>query len=562
MATSAPTKKAFDLEVCFSSAGYSLFAFTPAEQKAISAKIEKLRHEGKPEKQAIAIAISMIAPSKAKGEAEGSFSAVMADAPRETPKIKIKGGDYRWTDTKDGYKVVYDVPLMAAIKKDTKGAPYDVDRSELEHYVRVALTRYHEDHFLPTVFVDHNKDLEFQKPVFAGYVLPRRVADVPLENEKGERVPTPTVMGDLKLKNEFFEKVQGGEFPYHSPELPWAKRRISGLALLNTKPPFFEFPNFTIGQEMPDGSSEFGSFEGARMNDIKREPIGRFDGDADADASDVTAGMKKLMGRMDAMEAKYAAHMSAFEKFQANFAAFTKKFDGEAGKVVDTRVDTDSLGENKGAVVTPGTTAPVLKGKAEGEGDGEAEGSKKHRGTFARGGESPKVTPLPVEPTPGEKPAVAALSAEFIARFAASESRLKVLEEERAKEKDELLKRSRLDWAKDELKGKVVADTTMALIGQFALDETLFKATVAEMKKALPDVPPSSMADFKGKAVDVSAKSVAQFAQQGPEAASMAAKFAADYRMFQEKTKTALSMSEEDYVKFRMEDAKTARLSA
>lgn len=557
MTTATATEKPASLEARFSAAGYSLFEFTPAEQKAISAKIEKLRKEGRPENQAVAIAISMVAPSKAKAEMTASFDAVVADAPREVAKIKIKGGDYRWSDTKDGYKVIYDVPLMACIKKGTKGAPYDVERPELEHYVRVALTRYHEDHFLPTVFVDHNKDVEFTKPIFAGYVLPRRVADVPLENEQGEMVPTATVMGDLKLKNEFFAKVQGGEFPYHSPELPWAKRRISGLALLNSKPPFFEFPNFTIGEEVKDASSEFGSFEGDRMNDIKPEVIGRFDGDADGD---VTGGIKKMLGsfakleaRLDAMEAKYSA-------FEGQFASMKKKFEGEAGKIQDTKVDTDSKGENKGAAPT-GPGAPTLKGKAEGEGDGDGEGSKGKKGTFTRPDADDKVNNLPIEPGLKKVP-MGTMDATFVAQFESMKSQLEVLNQERAKEKDEILKKSRLDWAHNELKGKIISATFDETMGRFALDEANFKSIVAEMKKALPNEPPRDMADFKGVPVDHTAPSVAKFSNEGPDAQAAAAKFAADYRMFQSKTKGALSSTEEEYVKHRMEEAKVARLSA
>src|SRR5437867_2866249 len=97
------------------------FSFTPDEESCIAEKIRKLRDEGKAQDQAVAEAINICAPSKAKAQAVGTFSA--------TTPIKIKGGDYAWTDTQDGYKVIHRVPVISVCPKGTKGAPYDVTES-------------------------------------------------------------------------------------------------------------------------------------------------------------------------------------------------------------------------------------------------------------------------------------------------------------------------------------------------------------------------------------------------------------------------------------------------
>lgn len=526
----------------FEDAGYDYFTFTPAEQRAISAKIKKLRDEGRPQKQAIAIAISMIAPGKAKGSAAGTFAAVNDGGKAVAPeKIKIRGGSYRWHDDQDDYFTIYDVPLMSTVAKGVKGAPYDVDEPELQHYVKIAQERYHNWNFCATAFVDHNKDVEFKKPEFAGYVLPNRVGPCMMEDDAGNMVERPAVYGDLKVNRTTFERIKKGELPYHSPEVPWAKRRISGLAFLDTKPPFFEFANLTLGDEVKDIS--YANFSGVPVKDIKREAVGKFDGgddDKKEKPGDFEARLKK-------MEAEFTA-------FSAQFASFMKKFDGERGSTTDTHIEsTGRTSPDGGAAPASGTSEPVLKGEGEGEGEGK---KGKKSGKF-EGQEPPKVTPLPVEPD--KHTMTMQLDPKFVATFEATQSRLAALERERSEEKAAAAKKDKLAWARQELQGKILSPTIDQTLGMFAADDEKFKAIVAEMKKSLPNEPPSTMSDFKGQAVDPSAPSVAAFAAKGPEYAEKAAQFAAEHRLMKSK-KWPMSRTEEEYVKFRMDEV--AGLSA
>jgi len=542
MSTATATPK-IDLKAAFDSAGYDVFSFTPAEQSAISAKIQKLRDEGKPQRQAIAIAISMVTPGKAKKQstATAAFSASNDGAPGPKPKIKLRGGSYAWHDDGDGYFTIFDVPIMSIVKKGVKGAPMDVDEAELNRYVQVAQERYHHWNYCATAFVNHNKDVEFEKPEFAGYVLPYRVGPAALEDETGVMRTVPAVFANLKVNESTFRKIERGELPYHSPEVPWAKRRISGLAFLDTKPPFFEFPNLTLGDEQKDLTyADSATFSEVPVKDIKREPVGRFDADGDGDGG-VKQMLKNLDAKMSAMEAKYAA-------FEGQFAAMKKKFEGEAGDLSGTKVaSTGGNGSNPPTNPAGGTSTPVLKGKAEGEGDGDADGEagkKGKKGTFA--GE--KGNPLPVEPT------TPVVDPKFVAQFEATNARLAVLEKERADEKAAVTKKDRVAWARKELSGKMLRQGFDEFIGQFASDEAQFKAIVDEMKKSLPAEPPKSMADFKGVAVEPNAPSVAKFANLGPEQGEMAAKFAAQYREMK-RLKWPTQQTEEQFVKFQMEAA-------
>src|SRR5215831_16100468 len=195
MPTETATKDALD--ALFDTSGYASSEFNPAEREAISAKIKKLMHEhpNRNQRQAVAIAISMVTPGKVKKQstATAAFSASNDGAPGPKPKIKLRGGGYAWHDDGDGYFTIFDVPIMSIVKKGVKGAPMDVDEPELNHYVQVAQERYHHWNYCATAFVNHNKDVEFEKPEFAGYVLPYRVGPAALEDETGVMTTVPAV---------------------------------------------------------------------------------------------------------------------------------------------------------------------------------------------------------------------------------------------------------------------------------------------------------------------------------------------------------------------------------
>ena len=168
------------------------------------------------------------------------------------PKINIKGGNYRATDTADGYHIIHDVPLVSEWKKGDHGAPYDGTAEVLQEFVQTAQNRYSQGNFCATAYKRHNPDIPIDHPDFLGYVLPKRVGKYTLET--GEKA---TIFGDIKISNDGFEQARTGKIPYVSVEIPWEKRRIRGLSFQDTLPPQYEYALFTTGEVVKDATAKF-----------------------------------------------------------------------------------------------------------------------------------------------------------------------------------------------------------------------------------------------------------------------------------------------------------------
>jgi len=167
--------------------------------------------------------------------------------------VQIEGGRYTAVDTGDGYFTVLGVPIMSEVPKGTKNAPFDIDRGYLIRCVAIAKRQYEQGKFCGPLHIGHNKPLELSDPDFAGYFLPRSVAEYDLNGDKKW-----TVFADLKLKAEIFERVTRGELPYVSPEInDWYSGKIDSVSLLNSKVPFFQYALFTIGEIRKDTSAKF-----------------------------------------------------------------------------------------------------------------------------------------------------------------------------------------------------------------------------------------------------------------------------------------------------------------
>ena len=177
-------------------------------------------------------------------EATGSFTAV--------PAIQIKGGNYRATDTGDGYFTVHDVPFVSEWVKGDHDAPYDGTQDVLQEFVDTAQRRYNDGNFCATAYKRHNPDIPITHPDFMGYALPRYVARYTLEGG-----PKWTIFGDVKLSAEKFADARAGRVPYASVEIPWAQRRIRGLSFQDTLPPQYEYALFTIGEVSRDEAAKF-----------------------------------------------------------------------------------------------------------------------------------------------------------------------------------------------------------------------------------------------------------------------------------------------------------------
>lgn len=172
--------------------------------------------------------------------------------------IKLAGGAHKWVDTHDGYKVLLDVPLVAAFSKGTKGISYEGDEKALQEIVDHAQARHKEGDYCPRAFVGHNDPIK--KPSMAGFALPNRVGVAKTQN--GEK---PAVFGHLKIDNATFEQVKAGKLPGISPEISRVNKKITGIALLDTEAPFNEFPNLTVGEEVKDLSAHFSAKEEPSM---------------------------------------------------------------------------------------------------------------------------------------------------------------------------------------------------------------------------------------------------------------------------------------------------------
>lgn len=156
----------------------------------------------------------------------------------------IPGGKYRATQNEDGTWDVFDVPMFSVVPKGVKGAPKDIEESDLRGAVQLHAQMHEGDQYLPRLNVLHNFGLH--KATGAGFFLPRRVQHFRM---KGASVPV--VFSDLlAVKDEVFRSLAANDLPYCSVEIrEWEPLQFGALALLDTEPPFFEFPLITIGNE-------------------------------------------------------------------------------------------------------------------------------------------------------------------------------------------------------------------------------------------------------------------------------------------------------------------------
>lgn len=250
----------------------------------------------------------------------GSFTAM-------PEKIKIKGGDYKWVDTQDGYFTVLDVPLVSEWKKGDHDATYEGTKDVLEEFVGTAQRRYSEGKFCATAYKRHNPEIPIDHPDFLGYALPNRVGKYTLES--GEKW---TIFGDIKLAKEGFEQARAGKLPYISVEIPWSKRRIRGVSFQDTLPPHYEYALFTVGEQVSESTAKFEVAKDSVakfMEDEKKPEEKKESGEAphkEPDGDELDAKIEKGVAKhMAANGAKYFAQYAQSAKFQANVDPMNRK---------------------------------------------------------------------------------------------------------------------------------------------------------------------------------------------------------------------------------------------
>ena len=409
-------------------------------------------------------------------------------------KIKIKGGNYQAIDTQDGYFVVKEVPVFSEVSKGIKGAPYNVTKEVLEEFVAEAQKRYHGDTpFCATAFVGHNPDVPISHPDFIGYVLPTRVGSYKLQD--GEKW---TVFADVKMTTEMFQKAKQGRLPYTSAEVPWAKKRITGLAFLDTQPPHFEFALFTIGEIKMDATAKFDAVPeavAAKVEDDKAK-----EGDNELEKKIESIVSKHVAKYLDEMGKKFKAKMMEHE-------------------------------------------------------DEKKEETKKEEAKFDSMKKKPDA--LPVEPESDSKEAKMQLDPEFAAKFAALQNDTAELKAKLSAQENDKQAKKLVEKAATSLSKKVVTADLNNQIAAFATEavtkkdgEAWFDKFIESLKPSLREKPPSTVADFhQSTHADVTDPEVAKLCQANPEHMDDVAKFSSQWREIKAKLGDRYYCSREDFVK-------------
>lgn len=508
--------------------------FTPDEQKAISEKVRKLIDEGYEQDQAIAIAIKTVAPEKSKGEKDQDgapikMAAPMAPTGLQEPNAKkpetmnanspkLNGGKYTAIDTGDGFKTVKDVPIMAVVPEGAKGAPTTIDHEWHTKAVAFALDQYSTGKFLSPLHIGHNDPIH--KAEFAGYVLPTRVGTLTLD-WKSQSV----VFADLKMTQSAFERASRGELPYLSPEVyDWTQPKIDSVAFLDTKPPFFSFPIFTVGDVKIDHAAQFQA---------------------------VLANPAKFNLSYSGLQPQY--NPTAMQTAQENLGRMVSIED----RVSKIERAIGLTGVMDKATATPVEPQNLLPGEPRRAGNMEPknEKDKADKSELIEKDKKPDVKAKDEKKDdPSRMDADPKILAQFEARMAAAETKLLALEREKEERAKADVVSARILNAKKELKGYPTTDTLEKTIAMFAADgEEKLKTFVEEYKKAVPRVQPRNMEALEAEIVaEASDPVLAKFQKDGPNAVERAARYLAQYKQLKDVYGTKIQSSSEQFVDFHM----------
>ena len=158
---------------------------------------------------------------------------------------RVPGGKYRCRRNDDGTYDIMDVEFFSTVPKGVKGAPKDITADDLQLAVDIHNRKFTEDRFLARVTVLHNYGTT--KATGAGFFLPKRVGSMRLGGKS-----LPVIFADLiSVPALVMEMIDRDELPYRSAEVrEWEPLQFGALALLDTEPPFFEFPMLTTGEKI------------------------------------------------------------------------------------------------------------------------------------------------------------------------------------------------------------------------------------------------------------------------------------------------------------------------
>ena len=488
------------------------------------------------------------------------FSAALADPP--VPKVKLNGGNYDAVDTGDGYTTVKRIPILSTMAKGTHGAPYEVTKEELVKFHDNMLARYQRNR-AGGLSIGHNDDLGITHPDFAGFFIPAGVDeyDFPHEGRKW------TLFADFKIPNDKFVLFAAGKLPWHSPEIyaaGWTHRKIELVSFLDSKPPYFDWENNTVGKVTKD--------EAARFEAIYDGPGSRF---VDFERQLLENDPEKLFDKAD------------LKKLASKFAAYAEEGDDKgdepaAGKGPkkgkpnprDKGDEDDAEGDEANASLDDGKDELFEKQFPEASRKLETIATTitklaQHMGLDGRDTINKKPTPKPAEPgddlggdkmglSPKEASDFAALqndNAEIKAKFAAQELKDKVT--------------ALMAKADSILSRKVLANKD--IIVKFATDaasmkdgDKWFTDFVENLKPSLRDKPPSSEAELiaAGRpSVEAGDPTLTKFAAQGANMDEVT-KFVQDYRTIKKNLGDKFHCTEDAYVDNELAQAKARRENA
>lgn len=185
--------------------------------------------------------------SKGKRNTRAQFSASGV-----AERVDIRGAAHKATIGPDGWAIFRDVPILGPVPKGVKNAPEDVGPSLMKKFVSFSLSDYEKGNYAAPVHKGHHKSLAIEDPEFLGFFLPKKVGTATIEGES-----QPAVLADIKLKPSAFESAKKGELPYLSPELDWETGQFLSLSFLDSNPPHFKFPMFTVGEVLTDSTAKF-----------------------------------------------------------------------------------------------------------------------------------------------------------------------------------------------------------------------------------------------------------------------------------------------------------------
>ena len=236
-------------------------------------------------------------------------------------QVKVK---YRWCKQPNGRYTIFDVPVFSAFKRDDEDEKGNkIVRSAGPKELKKILSNFFERKekgYYPPIHVGHQDLMGVSNAPGAGYMdnLQKKNNDI---------------LADLtELNQETLERFHKKNFLGCSCE--YKPGKIEGLALLETKPPFFKFPLIALEEkpsEMSEESIQMFSdrtkiiqfSEGEKLEEEKKE----YEGEESQAAPEEEAG--------EDTQQYCKKHMSQYQENQGQMGAVLEKMSATLDKISD-----------------------------------------------------------------------------------------------------------------------------------------------------------------------------------------------------------------------------------